>query len=204
MDSFNNQILRYFLVLLIAGFGRNALGQTAAEIGLQQLNATVQRSCTCAGQKSTGVQAALVCTQELNTFANLKLENKNRWSTAQQQIAGQVERIIETCLSKALDYQETLTLLDIEAPVTPAAQSTSANSNSYRWKKIKPRKLELYKAFLIRIDGPTSGPVKGIIEYLDAQFLHLRRARIDGGGLLKFNLKDLQSLWVLLPSSQAS
>jgi len=201
MDSYSNQIVGYFFVLCIAGFGPIALGQTAAEIGLQQLNATVQRSCTCAGQKSTGVQAALICTQELNTFASLKLENKKLWTPAQQQLAGQVERIIETCLSQALNYHETLTLLDIEAPVKSLTPQTL---DPYRWKKVQPRKLELYKAFLIRIDGPPGNSVKGIIEHLDTQHLHLRRARIDGGGLIQYNVKDLQSLWVLLPSSLVS
>lgn len=188
-------------MLCITGFGPIAWGQTAAEIGLQQLDATVQRSCACAGQKSTGVQAALACTQELNTFASLKLENKKLWTPDQQQLAGQVERIIETCLSQALDYRETLTLLDIKAPVKSPTPSTLG---PYHWKKVQSRKLELYKAFLIRINGPAGNPVKGIIEHLDTQYLHLRRARIDGGGLYKYNLKELQSLWVLLPSTQAS
>jgi hypothetical protein len=201
MGLYRNQTVGYFLVLCIAGFGPIALGQTAAEIGLQQLDATVQRSCTCAGQKSTGVQAALACTQELNTFASLKLENKKLWTPVQQQLAGQIERIIETCLSQALDYHETLSLLDIEAPVT---LPTPPTLDSYRWKRIQARKLGLYKAFLIRINGPAGDPVKGIIEHLGTQHLHLRRARIDGGGLFKYNLKELQSLWVLLPSTQAS
>ena len=183
---------------------RIAAGQSATDTGLRLLNATVQRSCACAGQKSTGVQAALACTQELNTFASLKLEYSRQWTASQQQLAGQIEMIIETCLSEALDYRETLATLGIEAPIKPLPQSVTSHYSPYTWQEIQTRKLNLYTSRLIRIEDSTGDSVKGLVEHLDAQTLHLLRARIDGGGLMKYNLKDLRSVWVLLPSPDDS
>jgi len=195
-------MMQKLLILIVAGLGfaRFAAAQTPAESGLRQLDASVQQSCLCAGRQQNGIQAALTCTQDLNTFAGLKLDYREQWTPPQQQLARRIEQIVETCLSQALDYRQTLVYLGIDAPFNLPRQPAAANSTPYYWQKIPPRQLSRYPSRLVRIDVSPGESEKGLVTNQNDKSLRLMRARRDGGGLLEYNLDDIQAAWVLLPS----
>ncbi len=194
--------MQKLLILIVAGlsFARFTGAQTSAETGLRQLDATVQQSCACASRQNSGIQAALTCTQDLNTFAGLKLDYREQWNPPQQQLAGRIEQIVETCLSQALGYRQTLVYLGIDAPFNLPRQATATSSVPYYWQKIQPRQLSRYPSRLVRIEVSPGDAEKGLVTNQNDKSLRLMRARRDGGGLLEYNLADIQGAWVLLPS----
>ncbi len=198
--------MRTILTLIFAVLGSASIADShpPGEDGLRKLDATVQRSCMCAGKQASGVQAALTCTQDLNTFAGIKLEYHQTWTPVQQRLARQIEHIVETCLSEALDYRQALSKLGIEAPFTPPQPLTAKQTAPYYWKQVPPRQLPKYPSRLVLIESVQGSAVKGLLESLDDHGLRLRRARVDGGGILSYKLNDIDGAWVLLPSASNS
>jgi len=174
--------------------------QEPGQAALRRLDATVQKTCACAQAQHSGVNAALTCTADLKTFGRLKLEYAKKWTPPQQQLAGQIQRIVETCLGEARSYSQTLAKLGIEAPFAPPHQVPAPIVTPYYWKKIQLQALNQYSSRLVRIDTRAGESFKGLVERLDAGGLRLRRARSDGGGLLDFDHTAIEAAWVLLPA----
>jgi len=96
--------MRRLCLLLLIGqtFSGHADTADPGTNALRKLDASVQKSCACAGLQDSGIQAALTCTQDLKTFSKIKLDHQLTWTSTQKQRARQIETIVETCLSEAL------------------------------------------------------------------------------------------------------
>lgn len=159
--------------------------------GLDALAQVVTRACDCAAGQASGMDAAIRCTGGPDAFGRVKVAHRGAWGEAQRARAAELERVIETCLSNAMDADAAREHLGLPAAIGGAGLSPA------RWRRVAPSALADHPTSLVRIDHGKGAPIKGMVEGIDAGSVVLRRARRDGGGVERLPLDAIRGAWVM-------
>ena len=177
----------------------------ANDEGLAKLHRVVDAACECAKGKRSGMAAALSCTQGPREFGRLKVMHRAAWDEAARIRAGDLEKVIQSCLSNALSASEARARLG-----QPPIRVDGSIPDVY-WKPIALAQL-LPGWKLVRIVHKTRGTSTGedagkrtsvgMVEERGEAQLELLRARRDGGGRENIVLSDVEQAWEFIVSDK--
>lgn len=172
----------------------------ANDEGLAKLHRVVDAACECAAGQHSGMAAALSCTQGPREFGRLKVMHRAGWDDAARARAGDLKKVIQSCLSNALSAGAARERLGL-----PPIRVDGSIPEVY-WKPIAIALL-LPRSKLVRLVHRTrainAGQSKtltsiGIVQARGAEQLQLLRARRDGGGSQSIVLHDIEQAWVMI------
>lgn len=176
-------------VLLVAA----VLSWPAAALaaGLEELERVVHRACECAARQASGMDAAIRCTHGPRELGRMKVMQRGGWDDVQRARMAALERIIETCISGAMDADAARVRLGL-----PPARSHPPPA-PVRWRQVAARDLGAHPSRLVRIERAHGGPIKGMVEAIVDGTVVLRQARRDGGGAAHIPLHAIRDAWVM-------
>ena len=161
--------------------------------GLAELHRVVDAACDCAAGQSSGMAAALACTQGARDFGRLKVMHRDAWDDAARARAGDLEKVIQSCLSNALSAAVARDRLG-----QPPIRADGTVPAIY-WRQIEVRELSAGSSSLVRVRHGNAATIStGMVMALDAGRLELRRARSDGGGSERIVLRDIAQAWIMV------
>lgn len=176
----------------------------ANDEGLAKLHRVVDAACECAEGQRSGMAAALSCTQGPREFGRLKVMHRAAWDDVARARAGDLEKVIQSCLSNALSARAARERLGL-----PPIRVDGSIPEVY-WKPIAVAQLHP-RSKLVRIvhraRATNAGQSKtltsiGIVHARDTEQLELLRARRDGGGSQSIVLRDIEQAWVMILREQ--
>ena len=185
------------VVMVVAvAIAKVSVAVAASDRGLVELYGVVDAACECAEGQRSGIAAALTCTQGTREFGRIKVKYRDAWDKAARARAGDLEKVIEFCLSNALSARVARERLGHE-PI----RADGSVPDVY-WRPVAVRELRV-GVDLVRLRYGSGQDTEktintGMVRALGAQQLELLRARRDGGGSQSIALRDIEQAWVLI------
>lgn len=159
--------------------------------GLDELERVVHDACECAAVQPSGMDAAVRCTGGTREFGRVKVRHRDGWDDAQRSRMAVLERVIETCISGAIDAGAARARLGL-----PPALSDQPRA-LVRWRQVAAADLGGHRSRLVRIEHAPGVSLKGMVEAIADGAVLLRRARRDGGGAERIPLDTIRGAWVM-------
>jgi len=159
--------------------------------GLDELERVVLEACECAAVQPSGMDAAVRCTGGPREFGRVKVRHRDGWDDAQRSRMAVLERVIETCISGAMDAGAARARLGL-----PPALSDQRRP-LVRWRQVAAADLGGHRSRLVRIERAPGVSLKGMVEAVAGGAVLLRRARRDGGGAERIPLDTIRGAWVM-------
>lgn len=159
--------------------------------GLDELERVVHDACECAAVQPSGMDAAVRCTRGPREFGRVKVRHRDGWDDAQRGRMAVLERVIETCISGAMDADAARARLGL--PPSLADQPRAL----VRWRQVAAADLGGHRSRLVRIERAPGVSLKGMVEAVADGAVLLRRARRDGGGAERIPLDTIRGAWVM-------
>lgn len=159
--------------------------------GLDELERVVHDACECAAVQPSGMDAAVRCTGGPREFGRVKVRHRDGWDDAQRGRTAMLERVIETCISGAMDADAARARLGLPPSLSDQPRPL------VRWRQVAASDLGGHRARLVRIERAPGVSLKGMVEAVADGAVLLRRARRDGGGAERIPLDTIRGAWVM-------
>lgn len=162
-----------------------------ATAGLDELRRVVRDACECAAVQPSGLDAAVRCTAGPREFGRVKVRYRDGWNETQRARMAALERVIETCISGAMDADAARVRLGL--PPAPSDEPRPL----VRWRQVAAGDLGVHRSRLVRIERAPGVSVKGMVEAVADGVVLLRQARRDGGGAEHIPLDQIRGAWAM-------